>query len=290
VKRIFNIGVYVGRSMNPRRAFTLIELLVVMAVIAILAALLLPALGQAKLRAQGIQCASNMRQLMVACTLYVGENHEHFPPNVPVDKGQYSPCWISGYMDYDPGNTDNTNTSLLMNPQYSKLALLAESPGIFKCPGDRSKVAGEGNRVRSVSMSQAVGTQADGQPVPGEWLNGVHDTNQNVWMTYGRISDAVRPGPSMLWVFMDEHPDSINDAAFAVQCADTSPDGVFVDVPASYHNGGAAISFADGHAELHHWIGSMIKQPVTGNILQYIASDDSVVDLNWLQQRTSVRR
>jgi prepilin-type N-terminal cleavage/methylation domain-containing protein/prepilin-type processing-associated H-X9-DG protein len=275
---------------NSRRAFTLIELLVVIAIIAILAALLLPALGQAKVRAQGIQCVGNMRQLMIACTLYAGENHDNFPPNAPVDKGQYSPCWISGYMDYDSGNTDNTNTSLLMNPQYSKLALLAQSPGIFKCPADRSMVAGEGFRVRSVSMSQAVGTKPTGGPVPGEWLNGVHDTNQSVWMTYGRMSSAVMPGPSMLWVFMDEHPDSINDAALAVQCADTSPDGVFIDVPASYHGGAAAVAFADSHVELHHWKGSMIKQPITGKILQYIASDDSVADLNWLQQRTSARR
>ena len=139
-------------------------------------------------------------------------------------------------------------------------------------------------------MSQAVGTKINGGAVPGEWLNGVHDTNQSVWMTYGRMSDVAKPGPDMLWVFMDEHPDSINDAAFAVQCADTSADGVFVDVPASYHGGAAAIAFADGHAELHHWVGSMINQPITGKILQYIASDDSVVDLNWLQQRTSVRR
>lgn len=139
-------------------------------------------------------------------------------------------------------------------------------------------------------MSQAVGTKISGGAVAGEWLNGTHDTNQNVWMTYGRMSDVAKPGPAMLWVFMDEHPDSINDAALAVQCADTSPDGVFIDIPASYHGGGAAIAFADGHMELHPWVGSMIKQPITGKILQYIASDDSVGDLNWLQQRTSVRR
>ncbi len=276
--------------MKTKGAFTLIELLVVIAIIAILAAMLLPALSGAKQRAQGIQCVSNMRQLIVACTLYVGENHDRFPPNEPVPKGQYQPCWVSGYMDYDPANPDNSNAGLLVDSQHSKLAPFAKSPGIFRCPADRSRVAGQGNRVRSVSMSQAVGTTPDGGPVPGEWLNGTQDTNQTVWKTYGKMSDVTRPGPSRLWVFSDEHPDSINDAGLAVQCADTSPNGVIIDFPASYHNGGAAISFADGHTELHHWTGSMIKQPITGRILQYIASDDSVGDLNWLQQRTSARR
>jgi prepilin-type N-terminal cleavage/methylation domain-containing protein/prepilin-type processing-associated H-X9-DG protein len=276
--------------MKTKGAFTLIELLVVIAIIAILAAMLLPTLSSAKQRAQGMQCVSNMRQLIIACTLYVGENNDSFPPNEPVPKGQYWPCWVSGYMDYDPANPDNINANLLVDPQNSKLAPFVKSPGIFKCPADHSRVPGEGNRVRSVSMSQAVGTQPGGGPVPGEWLNGVQDTNQTVWKTYGKMSDVTRPGPSLLWVFSDEHPDSINDAGLAVQCADTSANGVFVDIPASYHNGGAAISFADGHTELHHWTGSQIKQPVTGRILQYIPSDDSVGDLNWLQQRTSVRR
>jgi prepilin-type N-terminal cleavage/methylation domain-containing protein/prepilin-type processing-associated H-X9-DG protein len=278
-------------NMNSRRAFTLIELLVVIAIIAILAAMLLPALSSAKQRAQGIQCVSNTRQLMVACTLYIGENNDNFPPNLPVPQGQYLPCWVSGYMDYSSANPDNTNSDLLINEQYSKLGSYLKSPGVFKCPADRSQVSGEGNRVRSVSMSQAVGTRPDGSgPVPGEWLNAVQDTNQTVWKTYGKMSDASRPGPSLLWVYTDEHPDSINDAGLAVQCADTSANGVIIDFPASYHNGSAAIAFADGHTELHHWTGSQIKQPITRTILQYIASDDSVGDLNWLQQRTSARR
>lgn len=262
------------------------------AIIGILAALLLPVLSKAKDRAKGIQCANNMKQLMTAFVLYADANGDVLPPNDTFIAGQYTPCWVAGYMNFDPQNPDNTNAALLTDPKLSVLSPYELAPGIFKCPSDPSTVAGEGNRVRSVSMSQAVGTQFTGGPVPGAWLPGNSpDPNQTNWLTYGRTSSMVRPNPSMLWVFMDEHPDSINDAALAVQCGDTSPDGVFVDIPASLHNGGAAISFADGHTELHHWTGSTIKQPVVENeVLQFFASGDSVTDLNWLQQRTSAPR
>src|SRR5205085_1949506 len=129
-------------------AFTLIELLVVIAIIAILASMFLPALGGAKIRAQGIACMNNGHQLLIAWRIYSDDNRDVLPPNEPFEQG-----WVSGWMDFSPGNTDNTNLLYLINERYAKFAPYTRSPGIYKCPADRSAVPGLGPRVRSVSMS-----------------------------------------------------------------------------------------------------------------------------------------
>lgn len=274
-----------------RTGFTLIELLVVIAVIAILAAMLLPTLGRAKVRAQALQCMSNTRQILLAWYLYAGDHGEWFPPN----EDNFSPGnWVSGLMNFDGGNIANYNTDLLLNPRYAKLGPYTKSAGIYKCPADRSAVSMGGQtfpRVRSVAMNQAVGTMVNPplRSVDGPWLDGFHDNPRNdLWRTYGRSGDIVRPMPSMLWVVLDEHPDSINDGAFGVECALTDEAARIVDFPASYHDGACGISFADGHSEIHRWKDPRTRPPITytGKLTLNVPSPDNP-DVAWIQERTS---
>jgi prepilin-type N-terminal cleavage/methylation domain-containing protein/prepilin-type processing-associated H-X9-DG protein len=288
----------IGRAqLRPGFGFTLIELLVVIAIIAILAALLLPALARAKQKAQATYCMNNGHQMIVAAIMYADDNQDHWLPNEPA----IAPAWCSLNMDFNSANTDNTNILALQDPTRCVLANYIKQPGTYHCPADASYVTGLGPRVRSISMSQSVGIcpintgclVANG-PVNGQWLTGsdIGTGCQTTWRTYGKSSDMTAPTPALLWVFADEHPDSINDAMLAVQNAFTGFAATIIDYPASYHNSAAGFAFADGHSEIHKWNGTGIQPPINwsggGNLGSAShAAGNSSADVAWLQQRTS---
>ena len=261
-----------------QRGFTLIELLVVIAIIAILAGMLLPALGKAKSKTVGIQCMNNTKQLQLAFTLYAGDQAEVLlacQDGLPDRRAN----WCTGDVSWGSSNTGSNDVARSPMMKY-----LGNAFAVWKCPADQSFVVSGGKRVprfRSNSMSQVFGY--------GEWLDGSGSgRNQTAWRTYSKEGNIVNP--SQTWVFVDEHPGSINDAAFANQMRDAeTANARIIDMPASYHNGACGFSFADGHSEIKRWRGRTIQpKAVFGqNVSLNIPAGDSRPDVLWFFQNTT---
>ena len=267
----------------PRKtalAFTLIELLVVIAIIAILAGMLLPALAKAKTKAQGILCMNNNKQLMLGWKLYSGDYQEVLVASLSGAPDNYKrPVWIEGNLDFT--SASSADIRLISNGPLFKYV---SSYAVFKCPADRAATgklpkpaAVATPRIRSISMSQVFDY--------GSWLPA------SSWRLYAKDSDIVVP--SKTWVFVEEHPDSINDAAFAVQMVlPDAKSGNIIDMPANYHNGACGFSFADGHAEIHRWVGFIKNNPIkyNGSLPLNVPAKDSLVDAKWMSENTTVAK
>ncbi len=216
-----------------RFGFTLIELLVVIAIIAILAAMLLPALAKAKSRAQTTQCLSNLKQLQICWHLYALDNGGRLPPDNAMNpiRTLEPESWVAG-----GAKTDDTPTNI----QRSAFFPYNSSIGIYHCPSDQSKVTGKPIlRFRSYSMSYP-------------YMNG--DPNPD-FLIFRRETDIINPGPAVASVLWDENEDSINNAGLYI-----APPGTlkWEDWPASRHNRGCTMSFADSHVEYWKWRGPWV--------------------------------
>ena len=277
--------------------FTLIELLVVIAIIAILAALLLPSLSRARERAQAISCLDNTRQLGLACQLYTDDHDGFLPYNLWMNalSPRTNINWVNNVMTWGVPDPDNTNTTTITDASLGPY--IGGQTGIFHCPADHAlsatqSEAGWSARIRSYSMNAMVGN------VGKLLVNGVNTNNPDYKQF---LSTTQIPHPAEIFVFLDEHPDSINDGYFLDKdtVAVNGPNNAvstavneWTDLPASYHNQSAAFSFADGHASLHHWLKSSTIRPPVPNAanlpIQIPArSADENADFDWVLDHMS---
>jgi prepilin-type N-terminal cleavage/methylation domain-containing protein/prepilin-type processing-associated H-X9-DG protein len=274
-----------------QHGFTLTELLVVLATLAILVAMLLPALAATQPRSKAYQCLNNMRQLALAGTLYADEHNESLPLNfdprytgtVPGWIWNGSPAWITSILDWTSG-TYNTNTADLVDDRYSLLGgYLGRNYEVFACPACAYYVSsiqrsrGWDHRMRSVAMNAAVGGGPKNPAANFGW-------NPSSWYVASKSTDFNNPGPAQTWVFTDEHPDSIDDALLY---ASPYPTATFIQLPANQHDGAAGITFGDGHVEMHKWTGPVVpNRPVKYQTQQRVSCTVIDPDMIWLAQHT----
>jgi prepilin-type N-terminal cleavage/methylation domain-containing protein len=234
--------------MGRLRGFTLIELLVVIAIIAILAAMLLPALARAKSEARGTQCINNLKQCQIAAELYKNDNNSYLVPNSPysgyADAGASNNAWIdcaNGQGEsYPKASAGNTNLALYTSGLLAPY--VAKQVGVYKCPADTIP-SDNGQRLRTYSMNGQMGAVYMAAA-------GFNDDSPPPAFQYSKDSDIVHPAPADAFVFCEENMHTINDGYLQIE----SHGGGFPDVPAAtYHNNALALSFADGHAMIHKW-------------------------------------
>ena len=264
-------------------AFTLIELFVTIAIIGLLATIILPALAKAKAKAWTTICLNNKYQLGIIWHLYANDNNGELAANCDSGVRAWSLNWVAGVMSWRT-EEQVTNYFYLINKQSALFASYCQRKELYKCPVDRylspaQKEVGFYERVRSVSMNMYL------RPVnPPEGF--AYRYNQGAKL-FNKLEDITQISPAKLFVFIDEHADYLTEVQFHAPLFLGGKDFAWPRLPASYHNGGCAFAFADGHSELKRWlVKSTIKSVYYGS-RNAVRPENDYRDLVWVYERCS---
>jgi prepilin-type N-terminal cleavage/methylation domain-containing protein len=290
IKDRLSVSARTKPRLSSNQAFTLIELLVVIAIIAILAAMLLPALAKAKVKAQTILCLSNTKQLGLANLLYAGDHNDYFAPNPSGEGGptEYGtsdmcPAWVAGNM---ASSTGSTNADLLINPTYAafgSLGIYTKNPGVYRCPADKTTGGGGALRVRSYSCNSWVGRNLTPNQVAGGISAAISGGE-----TYRKTTDFKKLSPTDGFIFTEERLVPLpGDNAFLNDGWFWSPSPtsqwMVRDPPQIAHGSSVTIfTFGDGHSETKKWLGRFFKTCVNGD-----SSNPADKDMRWLYEHST---
>jgi prepilin-type N-terminal cleavage/methylation domain-containing protein/prepilin-type processing-associated H-X9-DG protein len=263
-------------SRQGRRAFTLVELLVVIAIIALLAALLLPALARAKVAGKKIQCINNEKQMAAVWLMYASDNNdwlvangENYPPSTSLK------FWVQGAFYYPQ---DNTNTAYLTDPKYALFAHYLPTTKLYFCPTDQSTLTIKGKtyqRLRSYALNAYLGWV-------GDWDSRL-SAQHRVFKKHSELAPRM---PGGVFTFQDVNPNSICWPFFGVQMVQDS----FFNFPNSSHSRGGVIGFADGHVEFHRWRDQRTITAYSTDYHEHQDASPNNQDIYWLRERTTVRK
>jgi prepilin-type processing-associated H-X9-DG protein len=253
--------------------------MVVTAILAVLAGVFFPAANRVKCKAQGSYCLNNFKQLHLVWLLYAGDQNDWLVPNWFWLTNMT--CWTKNYMDFKPANSDNTNTSKLLESGLGPYLL---SPSVYRCPGDKSSVTISGRsypRVRSVSMNV--------------WVSSYDQPSFDPqYQIFTKMSNFDALSPSQIFTFIDEREDSIGDSHFHVDVQERGSGARLWAIPGNYHSGAGTVSFADGHAESKRWRDIRTEPPLVEGCIWpqrmhsgYGLASPNNPDVMWLQEHST---
>jgi prepilin-type N-terminal cleavage/methylation domain-containing protein len=247
-------------TLGQHSAFTVIELLVVVAVLGMLAVITLPGLAGARTNSKAVHCLNNLKRLNTAWLMYASDHADRMVGN---------PSWVAGVIS---DLADSTNAAKLTDPTQSAITRYVQAADLFKCPADLSTTLGN-PRVRSVALMSTMGGTSGSQAnqIPGR-----------TYFDARRITELNKPGPANTLTILDEHPASINDSMVYFRSGLSTANAHWVDIPASYHNVGAGVSFADGRAMIRRWQSSTTLTPDGGPV-------PGSLDYVWMNERAPYR-
>jgi prepilin-type N-terminal cleavage/methylation domain-containing protein len=258
-----------------RKAFTLIELLVVVAIIAILAAMLLPALARAKSAAKKVQCINNERQMALAWHIYAVDNNEWLVANGQnASPDPTRPLWVQGAF-YNPG--DNTNYALILDPRYALFGNYLKTTKVYHCPTDREVVrigTQSYPRLRSYSLNAYAG------------MGALDSRLSSAYQVFRKSTDMNGGLPSRTFTFLDVNPDSICWPYFGVYMTQDS----FFNFPNASHARGGVVAFADAHVEYHRWRDQRTITAASNDYHRHQDSSPANQDIMWFRERASIRK